>query len=87
MERRQPPSIVAIFGKDYTDADVNLAQAGLMSMGFDRTFLMTSRPPKLSVALAPDADQERIKEVANFLEGVEHVDAVRISYPSWYKDP
>jgi hypothetical protein len=25
--------------------------------------------------------------VANFLEGVEHMDGVRISYPSWYKDP
>ena len=35
-----PPAtaIVAIFGKDYTDADVNLAQAGLMNMGFDWTF-------------------------------------------------
>jgi len=87
MEPRQPLSIVAIFGKDYTEADVNLAQAGLMKMGFIRTFLMTSPPPKLSVALAPDADEERIQEVANFLEGVEHVDAVRISYPNWRKDP
>lgn len=75
-------SIVAIFDKDYTDADLDSAQAGLMKLRFDRTFLMTSLPPKLSVALAPDAHHKRIQEVATFLEGVEHVNGVRISYPS-----
>jgi len=77
MEHRQPLSIVAIFGKDFTDADVNSAQAGLMKLGFDRNLFTPSLPPKLSVGLDPDADQEEIQKVATFLEGVEHVDILR----------
>ena len=44
MERRQPLSIVAIFGKDYTDADLNLAQGGLMKMGFELSVAMKKSP-------------------------------------------
>lgn len=88
MEERQPLSIVAIFAKDFTDADVELAKSGLTGLGFKNLWLMTSPvPPKLSVALAPDADQKRIDEVVAFLEGVGHVEGVRISYPSWRKGP
>lgn len=87
MEERQPLSIVAIFAEEFTDSDVKFAKAGLLGLGFDRLWLMTSRPPKLSVALAPDANQERIDEVAAFLENVEHVEGVRISYPSWRQGP
>lgn len=88
MEERQPLSIVAIFAKDFTDADVEFAKSGLTGLGFKKLWLMTSPvPPKLSVALAPDADEERIDEVVAFLRGVEHVEAVRISYPSWQQGP
>jgi hypothetical protein len=83
VEQRQPLSIVAIFAEDFTDADVESAKSGLLGLGLDRPWLMTSRPPKLSVALAPDANQKRIDEVVAFLEGVEHVEGVRLSYPSW----
>ena len=87
MEERQPLSIVGIFDKDFTDADVEFAKSGLTERGLDRLYLMTSLPPKLSVALARDAGQERIDEVVAFLKGVDHVGGVRISYPSWRRDP
>jgi hypothetical protein len=47
---------------------------------------MTSSPPKLSVELAPDADETRIAEVVAFLGQVEHVEGVRVSYPSWRQE-
>ncbi len=65
MEHRQAPFIVAILGENYTEADVTLAKAGLMTLGLDRLHLITSQPPKLSVALAPDVDEERIEEVTS----------------------
>jgi hypothetical protein len=44
----QPPSIVAIFDKGFTDSDVEAAQSGLIKLGLDRLSLMTSMLPKLS---------------------------------------
>ncbi|MGP0031993.1 MAG: hypothetical protein ACLPVF_15995 [Acidimicrobiales bacterium] len=79
---RQPLSVVAVFTKDFAEVDVETAKSGLDQLGFKKLWLMTGLPPKLSVAMAPDAEQERIDEVVAFLEGVEHVEAVRISYPS-----
>jgi len=90
VEERQPLSILAIlaiFAEDVTDADVEFAKSGLLGLGLDRLWLMTGRPPKLLVALAPDANQQRIDEVVAFLEGVEQVEGVRISYPSWRQGP
>ncbi len=87
MVERQPLSIVAIFSEDYTEADVNSAKAELMKLGFDRLYLMTSQPPRLSVALSADENQDRIDEVVALLGGVEHVEGVRISHPSWRQSP
>jgi hypothetical protein len=87
MKEGQPLSIVAIFDEDFTDSDVEAAKSGLIELGLNRLYLMTSLPPKLSVALTPDADQERIDEVVAWLTGVEHVEGVRISYPSWLEEP
>ena len=87
MREGQPLSIVAIFDKGFTDSDVDAAKSGLIELGLNRLYLMTSMPPKLSVVLSPDADQERIDEVVGFLAGVEHVEGVRISYPSWKEEP
>jgi hypothetical protein len=78
--------IVAILG-EHTEADVNVAKAGLMKLGLDRLHLITSQPPKLSVALAPDVDEQRIEEVTAFLGGVQQVDAVRMSNAGWQKGP
>jgi|HubBroStandDraft_6_1064221.scaffolds.fasta_scaffold462235_2 hypothetical protein len=86
MEHRQALSIVAILG-EHTEADVNVAKAGLMKLGLDRLHLITSQPPKLSVALAPDVDEQRIEEVTAFLGGVQQVDAVRMSNAGWQKGP
>ena len=87
MKEGQPLSIVAIFDKGFAYADVEAAESGLIELGLNRLYLMTSMPPKLSVALNPDADQERIDEVVDFLTGIEHVEGVRISYPSWQVEP
>lgn len=87
MKEGQPLSIVAIFDKDFTDSDMEAAKSGLIELGLDRLYLMTSMPPKLSVALSPDADQQRIDQVVGFLTGIDHVEGVRISYPSWQEEP
>jgi len=75
-----------MFGKDFTDADVEFAKSGLLGLGLHRLYLMTSLPPKLSVALSPDADQERIEEVVALLKSVEHGEGFRISYPNWEEE-
>jgi hypothetical protein len=81
MKEGQSLSIVVIFDEDFTDSDGEAAKSGLIDLGLDRLYLMTSLPPKLSVALASDADQERMEEVVTYLNGVEHVEEVRITYP------
>jgi len=58
MGVRQPLSIFATFAKDFTDANVEFAKSGLFELGLDRLYVMQSLPPKLSVALPQDADQE-----------------------------
>lgn len=87
MKERQPLSIMAIFGEDFTDADVEFAKSGLLGLGVDRPWLMTGHPPKLTMAPAHDANQERIDQLVAFLKGVEHVEGVRLSYPSWRGGP
>jgi hypothetical protein len=87
MREDQPLSIVAIFDNGFTESDVEAAKSGLIELGLNTLYLMTSLPPKLSVAMSPDTDQERIDEVMAFLTGIEHVEGVRISYPSWQEKP
>jgi hypothetical protein len=65
---------------------VDFAKSVLFEPGLDRVYVMQSLPPKLSVALPQDADQERIDGVVAFLRGVEHVEGVRIRYPSRHED-
>jgi hypothetical protein len=86
MREGQPLSIVAIFDKGFTESDVEAAKSGLIELGLNRLYLMTSLPPKLSVALSPDTDQKRIDEVMAFLTGIDHVEGVRVSYPSWKEE-
>jgi hypothetical protein len=87
VQERQSLSIVAILAEDFTDADVEFAKSGLLRLGLDRLWLMPGHPPKLTMTLALDANQERIDEVVAFLKGVEHVEGVRLSYPSWRRGP
>jgi hypothetical protein len=87
MEAQQPPSVLVIFSKDYTDDDVELAASGLVERGFHRLRQLRSRPPKLIVALDDDASQEQVEDVAAFLSGIEHVEGVRVTYPGRYRNP
>jgi hypothetical protein len=87
MEVRQPPSVLVIFTKDYTDDDVELAASGLAGRGFHQLRRLNRRPPKLIVALGDDASQEQIEDVATFLSSIEHVEGVRVTYPGWYRNP
>jgi hypothetical protein len=87
MTEGEPLSIVAIFDKGFTDSDLDAARSGLIELGLNCLYLMTSMPPKLSVALSPDADQKRIDEVVGFLNGIDHVEGVRVGYPSWQEEP
>jgi len=83
MQEGQPLSIVAIF-----DRGPSLTQlpSPASSTWHNRLYLMTSMPPKLSVALCPDAAGERIDEVVGFLSGIEYVKDVRIGYPIWQEE-
>ena len=87
MEAQQPPSVLVIFTKDHTDDDVELAASGLAERGFHRLRRLSSRPPKLIVALGDDVSQEQIEDVATFLSGIEHVEGVRVTYPGRYRNP
>jgi hypothetical protein len=85
VDVRQPLSIMAVFSRDYTDEDMEVATSGLTERGFNRLRLLTSRPPKLMVTLGDDASQDQIEEVSNFLSDIEHVEVVRVTYPSTYR--
>jgi hypothetical protein len=67
MNELRPPLVLAIYNKDYTDGDVELAKSGLIERGFNRQYLMTSQPPKLTADFDDDASQERIDEMMSFL--------------------
>jgi hypothetical protein len=67
MNELRPPLVLAIYNKDYTDGDVDLAKSGLIERGFNRQYLMTSQPPKLTADFDDDASQERIDEMMSFL--------------------
>jgi hypothetical protein len=87
VEVRQPPSIVVSFTADFSEADLVSARSGIIAMGFEQLFELTSLPPKLVVRIAVDESQQRIDEAVAFLTGVGHVEAVRISYPASYQRP
>jgi hypothetical protein len=87
VQGRQTVSIVAGFSKDYSDADMEFGRSVLQDLGFHETFVLTSQSPKLVVALGADATPEQIDEVVVSLGSVEHVDTVRIAYPSSQGDP
>jgi hypothetical protein len=87
VKEPQPLAIVALFADSVTDADVEFVRSGLLEMGFGRLNLMKGLPTKLAVSMPPDTNRERIDEVVAFLDGADHVDGVRVSYPSWRREP
>lgn len=77
---------MAVFTRDFTDEDLDIAKSGLAELGFNRLRQLRSRPPKLTATLAGDESRERLDEVMAFLRTVPHCE-VRLSHPKRYGSP
>ena len=75
--------LLASFGREYSDADVQRASKAVGSMpDVQGVMCLTSRPPKLAVAFTDECDDGQAEAVATMLSGLSGIEHVELRWQS-----